>query len=96
VHIAVVDLTLSVRNEPISVRLHFRQLSVNAAHSRSSVGRVTFSLDWGDDPEHKVSVNQVEICGGIVGMSLLLDIGHERTSRFALVNWRTGQAIMVC
>jgi hypothetical protein len=78
------------------MRLHFRQLSTNAKHSRSSVGHATFTLDWGDDPEHTVAVQHVEICGDIIGLSLCLDIGHERTNKFALVNWRTSQAIMVC
>jgi hypothetical protein len=84
------------RNAPISVRLHFRQLLVNAIHPRACAGAMPISLDWGDDPEHNVSVGQVEICGEIVAVSLFLHIGHEQINRLALVNWRTGRAILVC
>ena len=77
------------------VRLHFRYLFVDSTHQPASRGEVTFSLNWGDDPEHTVSLDRVQICGAIVGVSISLILGQERTGKLALVDWRTGESIMV-
>jgi hypothetical protein len=65
-------------------------------HNPALLGEVTFALEWGDDPQHSVSLDQVQICGKIVGVSISLMVGNGRTTKFALVNWSTGQYLMAC
>lgn len=40
-------------------------------------------------------MDEVEICGDRLGLSLRLDVGGEQTAKLVLVDWPTSQAVIV-
>ena len=85
---------LSCSEDEFRVRLHFRKL---VDDPQTTTREVPFPLLRGDDPNHKISIDRVEVYGTIVGVSVSQRVGSERiSSRFALVSLRTGRTAIVC
>lgn len=91
----VCRMTRSVlyRNTAIVASLSLRDLYTGLDHQDAAESRLRFPTDWWgiSTPGERISVEQVQICGSIVGVSVRLELKDGMgATELALFNWRHG------
>ncbi|KAG9313078.1 hypothetical protein JVU11DRAFT_6518 [Chiua virens] len=81
------------QNSAIAVMLHIRNLYVCQDHARAVQPRLSFQTDWWGDfpPGQRLSIEQVQICGSLVAVSVRLELETgEGTTELVVFNWCRG------
>ncbi|KIJ65551.1 hypothetical protein HYDPIDRAFT_88588 [Hydnomerulius pinastri MD-312] len=82
-------------NSAIIALLHIRNLFVCQEHPQAAQPRLRFPTDWWGTvpPGQRMSVEQVQICGSLVAVSVCLELEKgEGTTELVIFNWRRGGA----
>ncbi|KIK98236.1 hypothetical protein PAXRUDRAFT_824089 [Paxillus rubicundulus Ve08.2h10] len=83
------------QNSAIMAVLHIRNLYVCQEHQQATHPRLCFYTDWWGalPPGQRISIEQVQICGSLVAVSIRLELETgEGTTELIVFNWRRGGA----
>lgn len=91
--LVLAELHFTSQDGPITASLHFLDMWTCQQHPQAQNLRFQFQTDWWGalPPGHRISVEQVQIYGIMIGLSVRLGVEEgEGTTELVLVNWHTG------